>query len=90
MPINIYTPSVQTVLKLMESSTANHPCTAELEIETGLSKQTILGVMHTLRDAGIVHDIEDYPGESEFRGRRIRYEFTPDGLALVRLMPETT
>ena len=90
MGYTIYSKPVQTVLKMMESSTANHPCAAELKIATGYSKQTLLGVMHTLRDAGVVHDIEDWPGESEFRGRRIRYEFTPEGLAFMRLMPEST
>jgi len=87
MTFNIYSPPVQKILTLMESSTGHLYYTTEIVSITGLSRTTVTNVMKSLYEAGVVTRSEEYVDETTRRAPRINYEYTPHGLYYFRLNP---
>jgi DNA-binding MarR family transcriptional regulator len=85
----IFTGYVQTVLKLMEGSTATLYWAAELQRQTDLSKPTVQWALDRLSEAGYVHKSTE---KEAFLNHPTRTfcELTPFALAALRLMPPST
>ena len=86
----IYTGSVQTVLRLMEESTAHLYYAAELQGVTGLSKPTVSKVLGTLCERGVLRKQPERVAYFMDRAPRIYYELTPFGVSALRLTPPST
>jgi predicted transcriptional regulator len=85
--MNIFSPSVRAVLSVIEKSTDHRYYAAELQRETGLSKQAVLQVLATIESARFVDRHTERMGSHRDRAPRIYYEASQYFLDAVRLTP---